>query len=157
MSDSNQPRPRLVVDADACPVKDEIYRVAGRYGLQVFVVTNSYLRLPQSASIQLVVVDGGFNAADDWIADHAKAGDIVITSDIPLAGRCLASGAAVIGATGRAFTEASIGNAMADRGLNEHLRAIGERTGGPRPFGPADRSRFLSALDEAVNRARRGG
>jgi len=157
MNDGTQSRPRIIVDADACPVKDEIYRVAARYGLEVLVVTNSYLRLPRDESIRLVVVGDGFDAADDWIVAQAEAGDIVVTSDIVLARRCIGAGAAVLGSTGRAFTEASIGNAVADRGLNEHLRAIGERTAGPRPFAAADRSRFLSALDEAVNRARRRG
>ncbi len=148
-------RPRIFVDADACPVKDEIYRVADRYRVPVFVVANTYLRVASDPLVRLKVVETGPDAADDWIAAQTGAGDIVITADIPLASRCLKTGALVIGATGKPFTEASIGMALAGRGLAEHLRSIGETTRGPNAFGPKDRSRFLSALDEAVNRIRR--
>ena len=146
---------RLYVDADACPVKEEIYRVARRYGLPVSVVANAYIRVPAEPLIESVVVDAGPDVADDWIAERAGAGDIVITADIPLAARCLPAGAQVIAPNGRPFTPDSIGSAMAGRAIGEHLRSMGEITGGPKPFAPADRSKFLSSLDEAVQRARR--
>ena len=145
----------IYIDADACPVKAEVYRVAERYSLKVYVVSNSWLGVPRHPLIELVVVSDGFDAADDWIAEHAGPGDIVITADIPLADRSLKAGAAVIGNTGVPFTAASIGMAMANRELLSNLRAMGEVTGGPKPMGPRDRSRFLSALDEAVHKARR--
>ena len=145
----------IYIDADACPVKAEVYRVAERYGLKVYVVSNSYLGVPRSPLIELVVVSDGFDAADNWIAERAGAGDIVITADIPLADRSLKAGAAVIGNTGVPFTAASIGMAMANRELLSNLRAMGEVTGGPKPMTQRDRSRFLSALDEAVQKARR--
>jgi uncharacterized protein YaiI (UPF0178 family) len=148
--------PNLFIDADACPVKDEAYKVAQRYGLKVFVVANAYLMVPRHPPIELVVVDAGPDVADNWIAEHAGAGDIVVTADIPLASRCLAAGAQPIGPTGRRFTVDSIGSALASRSIGEHLRSIGEVTRGPAPFQAADRSRFLSTLDEAVHRARRG-
>jgi hypothetical protein len=153
---SNTKPIEVFVDADACPVKDEVYRVAGRYGLRVFVVANGGVRVPPVPSIELVIVGEGADAADDWIASRAKALDIVVTADIPLAHRCLQEGAAVIGPSGRAFTQSSIGAALAQRGIMEHLRSMGETTGGPKPFSAADRSRFLQALDQAVNRSRRG-
>lgn len=145
----------IFVDADACPVKDEVYRVARRYGLKVYVVTNGGVRVPGDALIELVVVEQGPDVADDWIVERAGRGDIVITADIPLAHRCLQAGAEVIGPTGRAFTSSSIGAALAQRGLMEHLRSTGEITGGPKPFAAADRSRFLAALDQAINRSKR--
>lgn len=145
----------LYVDADACPVKDEVFRVADRYGLQVFVVSNSWIRLPASPRITSVVVDAGPDLADDWIAERAGAGDIVITADIPLAERALKAGAQALHSNGRPFTVDSIGAALASRTVGEHLRSFGEVTGGPKPFGPADRSRFLQALDAAVVKARR--
>lgn len=145
----------IFVDADACPVKDEVYRVAGRYGLKVFVVTNGGVRVPASPLIELVIVDQGPDAADDWIAERVRAGDVVVTADIPLAHRCLQAGAEVVGPTGKPFTQSSIGAALAQRGLMEHLRSTGEITGGPKPFAPADRSRFLQALDQAINRSKR--
>ncbi len=145
----------IYVDADACPVKAEVYRVAERYDLKVYVVSNSYLGVPRSQLIELVVVSDSFDAADNWIAERAGPGDIVITADIPLADRSLKAGAAVIGNTGVPFTAASIGMAMANRELLSNLRAMGEVTGGPKPMTPRDRSRFLSALDEAVQKARR--
>ena len=145
----------LYVDADACPVKDEVYRVAQHYRLQVFVVSNSWIRTPRDSLISQVVVDAGPDAADDWIAERAGAGDIVITADIPLAERALAGGAQAMHPAGRPFTADNIGAALASRSIGEHLRSMGEVTGGPKPFAPGDRSRFLQELDAAVNRARR--
>jgi len=145
----------LYIDADACPVKDEVYRVAGRYNLPVFVVCNSWIRVPTDPRITLAVVDEGPDVADDWIAARARPGDIVITADIPLAERTLAKGAQALHPNGRLFTPDNIGGALASRAIGEHLRSMGEITGGPRPFAPADRSRFLQALDAAVTRARR--
>jgi len=146
---------QIFVDADACPVKDEVYRVARRYGVKVYVISNGGVRVPADPLIEMVVVEAGPDVADDWIVARAESGDIVITADIPLAHRCLQAGAEVIGTTGRAFTLNSIGAAMAQRGLMEHLRSTGEITGGPKPFAAGDRSRFLQALDEAVNRVKR--
>jgi len=145
----------IFVDADACPVKEEVYRVARRYGLKVRVVANAFIALPADPLIERVFVDAGPDKADDWIADHAGAGDVVITADIPLAQRALAAGAAAISPTGRAFTADSIGAALASRAIAEHIRSTGGLTGGPAPFRPADRSRFLQALDEAIQRGRR--
>ncbi|MDF2096658.1 YaiI/YqxD family protein [Aquibaculum arenosum] len=145
----------ILVDADACPVKEEIYRVARRYGLPVKVVANAWINVPQEAAFEFIQVSDGFDAADDWIAEHAHERAVVITSDIPLAKRCLDAKATVIGPTGRPFTEASIGNAMASRALMEHLRAMGEVTGGPKPMDKRARSTFLSTLDEAVVKLRR--
>jgi uncharacterized protein len=145
----------LYIDADACPVKDEAYRVAGRYGLQVYVVANAFLMVPSDPLIERVVVEAGPDVADDWIAERAGRGDVVITSDIPLADRCLKAGAQVLSPSGKPFTPDSIGSALAGRMIGEHLRSMGEVTRGPKPFAAADRSRFLSALDEAVVRARR--
>ena len=146
---------RIYIDADACPVKDEVYRVANRYGLFVKVVANAFLMVPKDPAIERIVVDAGPDVADDWIADRATVGDIVVTSDIPLAARCLGSGAIVLNPNGRALTLDSIGSALASRAIGEHLRSIGEATRGPAPFQAADRSKFLSALDEAVHRGRR--
>lgn len=145
----------IYIDADACPVKDEIYRVAQRYGLQTFVVSNAFMRVPASALIQQIVVEAGADVADDWIAARAGKGDIVITADIPLASRALKNGAQVLAATGKSYTESSIGAALATREIMEHLRSMGETTGGPRAFTAKDRSAFLSALDAAVHRARK--
>lgn len=146
---------RILVDADACPVKDEIYRVAQRYGVPVRIVANAFIRVPPDPLIERVLVGSGFDAADDWIAGEAKASDIVITSDILLADRCVKAGATVLAPNGRPFDAGSIGQAVAGRALMEHLRATGDITGGPAPFAKADKSRFLSALDEAVVRLRR--
>jgi uncharacterized protein YaiI (UPF0178 family) len=146
----------LYVDADACPVKDEVYRVAMRYGLAVFVVSNSWIRTPASSKISLIVVDQGPDVADDWIAERVGPGDIVVTADIPLAQRVLAAGAQALSPTGRAFTADNIGGALASRAVGEHLRSMGETTRGPAPFSAADRSKFLQALDAAVVRAKRG-
>ena len=143
------------VDADACPVKDEVYRVAERYRLAVFVVSNSWLRTPPDPRITSIVVEDGPDAADDWIAARAGAGDVVITADIPLAERAIKAGAQALHPTGRPFTSDNIGSALASRSIGEHLRSFGAITGGPKPFAPADRSRFLLALDVAVVRARK--
>ena len=148
-------RPRIFIDADACPVKDEAYKVARRYGLQVYVVANAFIMTPREPLIERVVVDAGPDVADDWIAERAGPRDVVITSDIPLASRCLKARAQVIGSTGKRFTEDMIGSALAGRAIGEHLRSMGETTRGPAPFQAADRSRFLQALDEAVHRAAR--
>jgi uncharacterized protein len=150
-----EPLTRIFVDADACPVKDEVYRVAARHAVPVIVVANSFMRVPQDAMIERIVVGDGPDAADDWIAERARAGDIAVTADIPLASRCIKSGAAVIAPNGRPFTEADIGMTLAVRNLMHDLRSAGEVTGGPRPFSPRDRSAFLSALDQAIRRAQR--
>ena len=147
--------PTFYIDADACPVKDEVYRVAARYAAPVKVVSNSFMMVPKDPLIERVVVEAGPDIADDWIAERAGPGDIVITADIPLAGRCLKAGAQVIGPRGDAFTEDSIGSALAGRAVAEHLRSLGEITGGPKPFQPKDRSKFLQALDTAVQKAKR--
>ena len=147
----------IYVDADACPVKAEIYRVAERYKLKVFVVSNSYLNVPRDPRHELVVVSDSFDAADNWIAERVGPDDIVVTADIPLADRSIKAGASVIGNTGVPFTTASIGMAMANRELLSNLRAMGEVTGGPKPMAQRDRSRFLSALDEAIQKIRRRG
>jgi uncharacterized protein YaiI (UPF0178 family) len=146
---------RIFIDADACPVKDEIYKVAARYGLQTFVVSNSFIAIPPSPLIARQIVDAGPDIADDWIAEQAEPGDIVVTNDIPLADRVLKKDAAAIAPNGRPFTPDSIGQALAQRSIMEHIRSTGEITGGPRPFDRTDRSRFLQALDEAVNREKR--
>jgi uncharacterized protein YaiI (UPF0178 family) len=145
----------IYIDADACPVKAEIYRVAERYGLKVYVVSNAYINVPRDPRIERVVVSDGFDAADDWIAERAGPEDIVVTADIPLADRSLKKGAAAIGSTGIAFTTSSIGMAMASRELMSNLRAMGEVTGGPKPMSQRDRSRFLSTLDETIQKLRR--
>ncbi len=147
----------LYVDADACPVKEEVYRVAGRYGLMVHVVSNSWIRIPREPLITSVVVEAGPDAADDWIAARTGPGDLVITADIPLAERALKAGAEVLHPNGKLFTPDNIGGALTSRAIGEHLRSMGEVTGGPRPFAQADRSRFLQALDAAIFRARRRG
>lgn len=144
----------IYVDADACPVKSEVYTVARRYGMRVAVVANAPLRVPADATIELVVRPG-FGAADDWIAEQAGPGDIVVTADIPLAARCLAREARVLDPKGRPFTDNDIGGALALRTLLEDLRQGGQMVGGPAPMTPKDRSRFLSKLDEAVNAVRR--
>jgi uncharacterized protein YaiI (UPF0178 family) len=149
---------RILVDADACPVKDEVYRVAYRQEVSVVVVSNSHLRVPQHPLIERVVVGAGFDEADDWIAEASGPGAVVITGDILLADRALKAGAAVISPTGKPFTTSSIGAAIATRAIMADLRAgAGEGIGGPAPFSKADRSRFLQALDEAVVRLRRRG
>jgi uncharacterized protein YaiI (UPF0178 family) len=145
----------IFVDADACPVKQEVYRVAGRYGLGVTLVANSRMRIPNEKWISLEVVAGGFDAADDWIVKEVQPLDIVVTADIQLADRCLKAGARVIGITGKPFTEDNIGQAMASRELLSELRATGEMTGGPPPLQKRDRSRFLQNLDNVIQSIRR--
>ena len=148
---------RIFVDADACPVKPEIYRVAERHGIHVFVVSNSVMVIPPAPWIERVIVPGTPDAADDWIVERAVRGDIVVTADVPLAARGVKAGATVISPTGRPFTEDSIGMTLATRNLMDELRSSGQITGGPRPFGPKDRSAFLSALDLAISRLKRAG
>jgi len=146
---------RILVDADACPVKDEIYRVAMRREVPVTIVTNSWFRVPRHPLIDRVVVSDAFDAADDWIAEAAHERCVVITADILLAERCLKAGASVLAPTGKPFTPASIGNAIAVRAIMSDLRAGGEQIGGPAPFSKADRSQFLQTLDaELVRMAR---
>lgn len=150
--------PNILIDADACPVKEETYKVAWRHGVPVIVVSNSPIRVPAHPLVSRIVVGEGFDAADDWIAGHVDAGSIIITADILLADRCLKAGCgAVIAPTGKPFTHASIGNAVAVRAIKADLRAgiLADGVGGPAPFAKADRSRFLSALDEAVVQLRR--
>jgi len=152
----------LYIDADACPVKQEIYRVAERHALKgvalkVFVVSNSPIAVPREEMIERVVVGAGMDEADNWIAERAGAGDIVITADVPLASRCVKAGADVIAPNGRVFTEESIGMTLATRNLMDSLRSAGEITSGPKPFAPRDRSEFLSALDRALVRLKRDG
>ncbi len=146
---------RILVDADACPVKEEIYKVAFRRQVPVHVVSNMRLRVPDHPLIARVTVSDAFDAADDWIADQADARAVVITSDILLADRCLKAGATVLSGTGKPFTHASIGSAIATRAIMADLRAGGEAIGGPAPFAKTDRSRFLQALDEALVRLAR--
>jgi uncharacterized protein YaiI (UPF0178 family) len=152
------PGPRILVDADACPVKEEIYKVAFRHEVPVAVVANDYMRVPLHPLVERVVVSSGFDAADDWIAERANAASIIITGDILLADRCLKAGAMVIGSNGKPFTTASIGGAVATRAIMADLRAgaMGDRVGGPPPFSKEDRSRFLQALDTALVRLKRG-
>ena len=146
----------LLVDGDACPVKDEIYVVATRYGVEVALVANARLHVPSGFGVEMIVVGGAPDAADDWIADNTRRGDVVVTADIPLAARCLAAGARVLGTDGRPFTEDSIGGALATRDLKAYLRETGTQSGGPRALTPRDRSRFESKLDEMVQRSLRG-
>jgi uncharacterized protein YaiI (UPF0178 family) len=145
----------IYIDADACPVKDETYKVAKRHGLPVIVVANAPMRVPADASIRLQVVSDGFDAADDWIVGNAGPGDIVITSDIPLAGRSLKQGAFVLGNTGRPFTEENIGDALASREIAQELREMGVQRGGPAPFQTKDRGEFLQQLDKAIHMLKR--
>jgi uncharacterized protein YaiI (UPF0178 family) len=147
----------IYVDADACPVKAEIYRVAERYSLKVHIVCNRAMAVPRTPLIERVVVGCDPDAADDWIAERVSRGAIIITADVPLAHRCIKSGAYVIAPDGRAFTEASIGMTLATRDLMADLRSAGQITDGPKPFQPRDRAKFLSALDLAVVRLRRDG
>ena len=146
---------RILVDADACPVKDEVYKVAWRREVPVTVVSNSWLRVPDHPLIERVVVSDKFDAADDWIAEQADPRTVVVTGDILLADRCLKAGATVIGHNGKPFTSASIVGAIATRAIMADLRAGGDAVGGPAPFAKADRSRFLQSLDEALVRLSR--
>jgi len=147
---------RIYVDADACPVKDEIYKVAERHRLPVSVVAGNFIRVPQHPLIERIAAGSGMDAADDWIAERAGPGDIVVTSDIPLASRCVKAGAEVLAPNGKPFSEQSIGMTLAVRNLMTDLRSTGEVTGGPRSFAPRDRSAFLSALDTTIRRILRG-
>jgi len=146
----------IYVDADACPVKDEVVRVADRHGLPVHFVSNAWMRLPDGGNVNRVIVPDGPDAADDWIASRIGKGDIAVTADIPLASRCLKAGARVIGPTGKPFTDASIGMALAMRELQQHLRETGESRGFNASFTRADRSRFLQAIEETVQAIKRG-
>jgi uncharacterized protein YaiI (UPF0178 family) len=146
---------RIYIDADACPVKDEIYRVAARHGLPVSVVAGQFIRIPADPAIERIAAGAGMDAADDWIAERAGKGDIVITSDVPLASRCVKAGADVLAPNGKPFSEASIGMTLAMRNLMTDLRSSGEITGGPKSFSPRDRSAFLSALDQTIRRIQR--
>ena len=163
MNSSSPPNPiAIYVDADACPVKQEIYRVAERHAgkgvaLKVLVVSNSPIAVPRDEFVERVVVGAGMDEADNWIAERAKRGDIVITADVPLASRAIKSGAEVIAPNGKRFTADSIGMTLATRNLMDSLRSAGEITGGPKPFSPRDRSSFLAALDQAIVRLRRAG
>jgi uncharacterized protein YaiI (UPF0178 family) len=148
---------RIYVDADACPVKDEVYRVAARHAVPVTVVAAGFIRVPPDPLIERVAAGPGLDAADDWIVARVRPGDLVITEDVPLASRCHKAGAESISPTGRAFDEAAIGMTLAVRNLMHDLRSAGEVTGGPRPFSPRDRSAFLSALDRAIRRRRAKG
>jgi len=147
---------RVLVDADACPVKDEVYRVAQRHQVPVTVVANCPIRVPKDPLIERMTVGDGLDAADDWIAERARPGDVVITADIPLAARCVKAGAAVIAPDGRRFTKDVIGMAVAMRDLMTDLRSAGAVTAGPLPFSARDRSAFLAALDQAIRRLHRG-
>ena len=146
---------KIFIDGDGCPVKDEVYRVARRYDLEVALVANSGMYTPRDERIEMIVVEGKFDAADDWIVEHAGESDVVITADIPLASRCLKKQAMVLRPTGRDFTEENIGEALATRELMSHLRDLGTLTGGPAPFENRDRSRFLHRLDEIIQSIRR--
>ena len=145
----------IYVDADACPVKDEVYRVARRYGLRVLLVSNAWLRAPNEEWLEVVVVGEELDAADAWIVEHVTKDDIVVSADIPLAALCLEKGASVLGPRGRPFTEDSIGGALATRELMSQLREMGEVTGGPPAFEKRDRSQFLQALDQMVHAIRK--
>ncbi len=152
----------IYIDADACPVKAEVYRVAERHllkgtALKVFVVSNSPIAVPRDDMIERVVVGAGLDEADNWIAERAVRGDVVITADVPLASRCVKNGASVIAPNGKPFTADSMGMTLATRNLMDSLRSAGEITGGPKPFAPRDRSNFLSALDQALVRLKRDG
>ena len=147
----------IYIDADACPVKQEVYRVAERHGLKVFVVSNSPIAIPRDPLIERVVVAAGMDAADDWIAERAARGAIVVTQDIPLAARAVKAGAVAIAPNGKPFSEDTIGMALATRNLMDSLRSAGEITGGPKPFAPKDRSAFLQSLDREIVRLKRAG
>ncbi len=147
----------IYVDSDACPVKPEVIRVAKRYGLGVTFVSNSWMRLPEEWGAKMVVVEGQFDAADDWIVERVMKEDIVVTEDIPLAHRCIKAGARVIGPKGRLFTEENIGNILGTRDLLHVLRGAGEISGGPAPFQNEDRSQFLQGLDQIIQDIKRSG
>jgi uncharacterized protein YaiI (UPF0178 family) len=148
---------KIFVDSDACPVKPEVIRVAQRYGIAVTFVSNSWMRLPEEWDARLVVVAGAFDAADDWIVEHAVKDDIVVTADIPLAHRCIKAGARVIGTHGRLYTDENIGSVLATRDLLHTLRGAGEVAGGPPPFRNEDRSKFLQGLDQIIQSIKKSG
>lgn len=153
-----KPHIRILVDADACPVKSEIYRVAERHDLPVIIVANRFIAIPRDAEkVERVIVSDGLDAADDWIAESCDSGSVVITADVPLASRAIEKGAVVIAPNGRLHTEATIGNTLATRNLMDSLRSAGEITGGPAPFSAKDRSAFLSAMELAIVRLKRAG
>ena len=147
----------IYIDADACPVKDETYRVAARHRIKVFLVANAFIAVPRDVEVERVIVPAGLDVADDWIAERVEEGDLVITADVPLAARVVARGAEAIGPTGKPFTASSIGMQLATRNLMADLREAGEITRGPRPFSPRDRSEFLQSLDRAIQRLKRKG
>ena len=151
-------RPAIHVDGDACPVREEVFRVAERLGLEVHVVSNGArgVRLPDAPNVHRVIVADGADAADDWIAEHIRSGDVCVTADIPLAARCLAAGARAIAPSGKVWDDANIGGALAGREVSRHLREVGAITRGPSPFGPRQRTRFLQALDTALQASLRG-
>lgn len=146
----------IFVDGDACPVKDEVYAVAARLGLAVVVVANQRINVPTDLGVEMIVVEEGPDAADDWIAEEIRSGDVVVTADIPLASRCLAVGAFALGTNGREFTADSIGGALATREIKASIRETGVATGGPRPLSDRDRSRFSNELDRIAHRSLRG-
>ncbi len=146
---------KIFIDADACPVKDEVYRVAERYKLEVLVVANQWMNVPMSSLIEMKVVSGSFDAADNWIVEHSEANDIVVTADILLADRCVKKSVRVIGPKGEEFTEDNIGSAVAGRELMENLRHMGEMRGGPAPMDKKARSRFLGTLDQVIQSIKR--
>ena len=148
---------RIYLDADACPVKEQVYRVAARYGVPVAVVANAPMRVPAQPGVELVVVPGDIDAADDWIAERARAGDMVLTADIPLAARVVGAGVRCLDFRGGEFTPSRVGDALASRDLNAYLRSLGLAGSGPAAFSPRDRSRFASALDTAVSKLARSG
>ena len=147
----------IYIDADACPVKDEVYRVAERYRLKTFVVANSFINTPRDMDVERVIVSDGPDVADDWIAERAIPGDVVVTQDIPLADRVVKAGAIALSPKGKVFDEASIGMALATRNLMEDLRSFGEQTGGPAPFSQRDRSQFLQKIDQIIQQLKRQG
>ncbi len=149
--------PEIFVDADGCPVKEEVCRVARRCGLKVTLVANTWMRIPQDANVELVIVSDGFDAADDWIVEHARENDVVVTTDIPLAARCLKNKARVLSPKGHLFTETTIGGALANREFSSQMREHGVMSGGPAPFDQRDRSNFLQKLDQAVQASLRSG
>jgi uncharacterized protein len=147
---------KIFIDGDGCAVKEETYKVAARYQLKVFVVANKWMSVPLDQQVEMVVVDGGFDAADDWIVEHAEKGDVVVTTDILLAERCVKNGVSVLGPKGIEFTEDSIGSAVATRELMQNLRHMGEMRGGPAPMDKKDRSQYLGKLDQIIQRIKRG-
>lgn len=147
----------VLVDADACPVKEEVYRVAGRHGVKTIVVSNAFMMLPKNPLIERVIVGQGLDVADDWIAERCRPGVVVVTNDVPLAHRAVTAGAEAIAPNGKPFTSSSIGMALATRDLMADLRSAGAITGGPPPFSKADRSAFLQSLDRSIMRLKRAG